>query len=455
MKQFKQVILHVGTDKTGSTSIQKALGSMREGLRKRGLAAYLPGDVHPMLGSAFCEEPESYIFNRNLGITDRSKIQARDQRYLAEVEAFLKTAQDSDTVVASYEGFMHLPEEAQQGMLRWARRYADTVIVVLYVRQPHSYAVSAMGQNVRSGKEPCPNGRIPAHNFPEKIGRLIKVFGRDAVVVRNFEVDQLVGQDVVTDFLHLVGAEAIIDSPDFIPPERANQGMSGRAMTLGGAFAKALLDAGVRIPPNEYQRRYGGAIAELPGPSIKLTPEQAEAVTQVSRAGLDYLKSEFGITFKTSPDKYINLEDMSAENTLLQQVATVMTEIACKQFLLENAFGHVEVENVVAETRTGAEFKVGVTVLNESSVLWQSSNSNPINIGYRYRDSAGKVVAGGGRAPLPNARLRPQDKCRLDLKVKAPKAPGDYTLEISLVQEHHAWLDQKGFTRYTTPLRVS
>lgn len=455
MKQFKQVIIHVGTDKTGSTSIQKAMGSMRAGLRKRGLAAYLPGDVHPMLGSAFCAEPESYIFNRNLGISDRSKIEARDQRYLAEVEEFLKGSTNCDTVVASYEGFMHLPDEAQQGLLRWARRYADTVIVVLYVRQPHSYAVSAMGQNVRSGKEPCPNGRIPAHNFPEKVGRLIKVFGRDAVMVRNFESDQLVGQDVVTDFLHLVGAEAIIESEDFIPPERANTGMSWRAMVLGGAFAKALLEAGIRIPPNEYQRRYGGSIADLPGPAIKLTPEQADTVSQVSRAGLDYLKSEFGIVFNTPAEKYINREDQSAEIALLEQVAGVMTDIACKQFLLENAFGHMEVANAVSETRTGAEFKVGVTVVNESSVLWQSSNSNPINIGYRYRDSSGKVVAGGGRAPLPNARLRPQDKCKLDLKVKAPKAPGEYTLEISLVQEHHAWLDQKGFTRFAAPLHVS
>lgn len=454
MKQFKQVIIHVGTDKTGSTSIQKAFGSMREPLRRRGLAAYLPGDVHPMLGSAFCAEPESYVFNRNIGIADRAKIETRDKRYLVEVEDFIKSAKNCETLVASYEGFMHLPDEALEGLHKWGKRYADSVIAVMYVRQPHSYAVSAMGQNVRMGKEPCPNGRIPTHNFPEKVGRLIKVFGRDSVMVRSFESDQLVGNDVVLDFLSIVGASEIVDSKDYVIPERANQRMSGRAMVFGGAFAKALLNAGIKIPSAEYQRKYGGLIADLAGPSIKLTPEQAETVTQNSRSSLDYLRTEFGIVFKDSPEKYIAAADAQTEE-LLSAIADVVTGMMLKQCLLENAFGHIEVDGLPASVAAGSDFKLGVTVHNESSVLWQSTNPNPINIGYRYRGADGKLLGGGGRTPLPHARLRARDKSKLELKVKAPKAPGEYELEVSLVQEQHAWLDQKGFTKFTAKLSVS
>lgn len=454
MKQFKQVIIHVGTDKTGSTSIQKAFGSMSEPLRRRGLAAYLPGDVHPMLGSAFCAEPEAYVFNRNVGIADRAKIEARDKRYLVEVEDFIKSAKNCETLVASYEGFMHLPDEALEGLHKWGRRYADSVIAVMYVRQPHSYAVSAMGQNVRMGKEPCPSGRIPVHNFPEKIGRLVKVFGRDSVMVRSFEADQLTGNDVVLDFLSIVGATEIVDSKDYVLPERANQRMSAPAMVFGGAFAKSLLNAGIKLPSAEYQRKYGGLIADLSGPSIKLTPEQAESVTQSSRSGLDYLRTEFGIVFKDAPEKYIAPADAETE-ALLGAVADVVTGMMLKQCLLENAFGHVEVDSVPSSLGAGTDFKLGVTVFNESSVLWQSTNPNPINIGYRYRGADGKLAGGGGRTPLPHSRLRARDKCKLDLKVKAPKVPGDYELEISLVQEQHAWLDQKGFTKFTTKVTVS
>jgi len=454
MKQFKQVIIHVGTDKTGSTSIQKAFGSMREPLRRRGLAAYLPGDVHPMLGSAFCAEPESYVFNRNIGIADRAKIETRDKRYLVEVEDFIKSAKNCETLVASYEGFMHLPDEALEGLHKWGKRYADSVIAVMYVRQPHSYAVSAMGQNVRMGKEPCPNGRIPTHNFPEKVGRLIKVFGRDSVMVRSFEADQLVGNDVVLDFLSIVGASEIVDSKDYVIPERANQRMSGRAMVFGGAFAKSLLNAGIKIPSAEYQRKYGGLIADLAGPSIKLTPEQAETVTQNSRSSLDYLRTEFGIVFKDSPEKYIAAADAQTDE-LLSAIAEVVTGMMLKQCLLENAFGHVEVEGLPSSVTAGSDFKLGITVHNDSSVLWQSTNPNPINIGYRYRGPDGKLMGGGGRTPLPHARLRARDKCKLELKVKAPKAPGEYELEVSLVQEQHAWLDQKGFTKFTAKLTVS
>src|SRR5699024_3281756 len=75
-------------------------------------------------------------------------------------------------------------------------------------------------------------------------------------------------------------------------------------------------------------------------------------------------------------------------------------------------------------------------------------------LSYRWRDSVGGRVKGEG----PHIRL-PQSvergaTVRLELPVEAPERPGDYTLELDLVQEGVAWLEERGGTPHAVPLRV-
>ena len=91
-----------------------------------------------------------------------------------------------------------------------------------------------------------------------------------------------------------------------------------KAMPLlkGVVSQRAPTPAAPAVPGRQWNQQWVDTLINLQG-ELESRPEQAEAVTPVSRAGLDYLKSEFGITFKTSPDKYINLEDMSAEEDMV------------------------------------------------------------------------------------------------------------------------------------------
>ena len=58
-----------------------------------------------------------------------------------------------------------------------------------------------------------------------------------------------------------------------------------------------------------------------------------------------------------------------------------------------------------------------------------------------------------GRAPLLRD-LRPGEETELRLVVNAPRRPGDYLLEIDMLQEGVSWFGLKGSETLRLPVRV-
>ena len=160
-KQFRTAVIHVGTDKTGSTALQTSMDAMRNAFLHRLRVAYLPRRVHHMLGSHFSAEPERLEFNVAAGFSSRSAIQERDRDYLTAVERFLQTTGECETLFLSFEGFYCLAEETLDSIVAWASSHAESVTALMYVRQPHSYAVSALSQRVFSGQAAMATKPLP------------------------------------------------------------------------------------------------------------------------------------------------------------------------------------------------------------------------------------------------------------------------------------------------------
>lgn len=93
------------------------------------------------------------------------------------------------------------------------------------------------------------------------------------------------------------------------------------------------------------------------------------------------------------------------------------------------------------------EATMQVMVKNIGNEPWPNKGidekgTNRVGLGFHWLDSAGKVLQ-EGRALLPNP-LMPGSSVTLDVNVKAPSTPGDYTLRFSMVQELVAWFNDKG-----------
>ena len=122
--------------------------------------------------------------------------------------------------------------------------------------------------------------------------------------------------------------------------------------------------------------------------------------------------------------------------------------------LPDNGFKAViEIPNAPTKLRTGQKETIQVKVKNGSDVMWYARgaavNTNPGNkfylaAGNRWLTSSEQLVTDmDGRYGL-NKDLRPGEETEVPLLITAPKEPGDYVLEVDIVQEQVAWFHDKG-----------
>jgi hypothetical protein len=113
--------------------------------------------------------------------------------------------------------------------------------------------------------------------------------------------------------------------------------------------------------------------------------------------------------------------------------------------------------------KAGASSNVSVTIKNLSGVAWpdpRTSGSEPpaagaVRLGYRWLSASSPSVVSEGpsRTDLDDA-LQPGHSVTLSLMVTAPSAPGEYRLQVDLVQELVTWFETKGAAPLLIPVRV-
>ena len=106
-----------------------------------------------------------------------------------------------------------------------------------------------------------------------------------------------------------------------------------------------------------------------------------------------------------------------------------------------------------AKLRAGQQETVQVRIKNASSVFWWARggevNDRPDNMFYiaagnRWLKPDGSLVTNmDGRYGI-SANLKPGEETEVPLLVTAPKEPGEYLLEVDLIQEQVAWFSDKG-----------
>lgn len=114
----------------------------------------------------------------------------------------------------------------------------------------------------------------------------------------------------------------------------------------------------------------------------------------------------------------------------------------------------ISVADAPARLRTGQKEAIQVNIKNASDVVWYvrgaavnnaSSNKFYLAVANRWLKAEGEklVTDMDGRYGLPRD-LKPGEETKVPLLITAPKEPGDYILELDLVQEQVAWFHDKG-----------
>jgi glycosyltransferase involved in cell wall biosynthesis/SAM-dependent methyltransferase len=110
------------------------------------------------------------------------------------------------------------------------------------------------------------------------------------------------------------------------------------------------------------------------------------------------------------------------------------------------------------EVAPGSKTAARLSVENTGDTLWltgAAERAGSCMLGVRVYDEAGALVSERhGTPPLPRA-LAPGESAAVRFELKAPHAPGLYTLKLDMVAQHVCWFEERGSTPLKVQFRVS
>ena len=214
----RTLILHIGMHKTGTSSLQNFLHSNRVYFLENHNIEYCADSInHSKLAAFFTNNFRHYA---RRGCHDEEHVRRWKEYYLTTFKKTLNNI-NGDTVIISGEGFSHSTTSAVRSFYEFVEPYFDTFKIILYAREPISFAKSCAQQFIKNGKTfaqivegsltqpiyerpmsaPAKNGPEPIlPNYKSRLAPFVDVFGKENIIVRNFS-GGLIGSDVITDFL--------------------------------------------------------------------------------------------------------------------------------------------------------------------------------------------------------------------------------------------------------------
>jgi len=103
--------------------------------------------------------------------------------------------------------------------------------------------------------------------------------------------------------------------------------------------------------------------------------------------------------------------------------------------------------------RTGQVAIINIKVKNTSDVIWyqrgglttdRSDNKFYIAAGNRWLDKDGKLTSETEAHNGIPKDLKPGEETEMTLQITAPKQPGEWTMQLDMVQEGVNWFSERG-----------
>lgn len=297
---MRRLILHIGMPKAGSTSVQRFAAGNRARLADLGF--HYPDLSHNhsrWLAGLVSPEPVKLdgAVRRRLGSGGRSTGDYERSDLLSVVEAALEPGGAGTTILSGEALFRFEPDRAAALAAFLAPRF-DRVRVLCWLREPCSLATSRAQQNVRSGRMDLAALTAPraihsgrsrlVADYRRGLETWIRLYGREAVDIREFDRRAFAGGDLLADFRQAAG---IPEDPLFVVEDKVwNPSLSAEAV--------ALLDRLVArgLPGRDFERAARLASA-LPGARFALPAATLDRVRTAAQADVAWLETVTGRRF--------------------------------------------------------------------------------------------------------------------------------------------------------------
>jgi hypothetical protein len=229
------LVLHIGSGKTGTSSIQQFLRINRPRLARRGiLYPHAPGRArHTQLGFFVKTEAElaRTVEWTRAGHGDVAAFQEDFERRLTDE---IRTAAPK-RVVMSDEALYNLSDDSVRRLRALADRIADRVRVVVYLRRQDDQLISRYQQEVKVGEvrtlaDFATADLTTAYDYRAKLALWERYVEPERVVVRRFEHTAMLEGSLYADVLAAAGIPGPVD--DMKPINLRNKSLDAEAVEV-------------------------------------------------------------------------------------------------------------------------------------------------------------------------------------------------------------------------------
>lgn len=221
---MRRAAIHIGSGKTGSSSIQYALSKMSS-----------PNICYPMVEGTGHQKIEVLFRskeNTSRGIRSTFKNDYNGYKeYSKEFKHKFKNALklNQNTIISSEFLFWFSHEEITM-LLNFLKDCGiEEFGIYVYLREPASYYLSLVQQLFKASST-LPNPHEFECKYKKAIQNWMSVFGKNAIHVREFSKEKLSSNDVVTDFSKSISS--FFNTNITLNGSKINESMSSEAMVL-------------------------------------------------------------------------------------------------------------------------------------------------------------------------------------------------------------------------------
>jgi len=191
-----ELILHIGHEKTGTSSIQKTMSNNYFKLLKQGVLYPIrkcPRSNHSLILFWLSNS----TFNDEIYLRNKKWLEKDASNFLNAINEDINKYNPHTVVLSAEHLFKDFSFSTKQNFSKFLNQYFSNVKIILYVRSPFSALISSVGQRIRTAKR---------NIFPKIYQSLKKIvcyyesqFPQN-VYIRPFDTKQLVDGDIVNDF---------------------------------------------------------------------------------------------------------------------------------------------------------------------------------------------------------------------------------------------------------------
>lgn len=293
-----QLIFHAGLPKTATTSIQTALHKNRSELDGAGVN-YLRVPALRTLNLTDQTIRQQQILHtlplvsifKNGRITHphlKSKTDAEIADYANKCRRHFEVQLGKgnwQTALFSSEALSNFSENELADLYSWSKHWADDIRVILYLRDPIKQGTSVVQQLLKMGI-PFENilGTPAVHRWDMILQRMFSVFGKENVIVKQFEEAVENENGIIGEFLECLGLSDLIKSKISDSVELRNASLSLEAVQV-------LIHAA-----RNNNRVHLGFARRITGRKFELPLSAKQKIYDESRSSVEFIEKELGIS---------------------------------------------------------------------------------------------------------------------------------------------------------------